>query len=475
MTIVDLTETDSHDGAPPGRQLHLNAFLMTTGHHEASWRLGESGPWAGTDVEHYKHMARAAEKATFDSLFLADSPCTWGNVGRRPLGVLEPHTLLSALAGATDHIGLIATASTSYNSPYNLARKFASLDHVSGGRPGWNIVTTASPEAARNFGLGAQASHAERYQRAMEFVDVVRQLWDSWEEDPIVADKASGHGAMRRRSTHLPTVAAISPSMGPSTSPVPLRATRCSCRRGRPKTATGWRHATPTPSSPPSRPWRTPKLSMPTSKAARLGWAATPAASRSSPGSCLSSAAPSAKRSRRRRCSRTSSCTATPNGNWPNFSGAGRAPSARPAAARRHPRRGRDRGGQEQVHADRGARAPGPPHAAPAHRPARRRPGPPHRRRYARTGGRDDRGVVRERGRRRFQRHARGTAVGAGRLRRPRRTSPALSWDLPPGVRRDHPAPPLRPGPTAKPVPRRCSPPVPGRAPAVPVLEGSLI
>jgi alkanesulfonate monooxygenase SsuD/methylene tetrahydromethanopterin reductase-like flavin-dependent oxidoreductase (luciferase family) len=108
------------------------------------------------------------------------------------LGVLEPLTLLTALAGATDHIGLVATASTSYNSPYNLARKFASLDHVSGGRAGWNIVTTASPEAARNFGLDVQSSHAERYQRATEFIDVVRKLWDSWEDDAIVADKASG-------------------------------------------------------------------------------------------------------------------------------------------------------------------------------------------------------------------------------------------------------------------------------------------
>jgi alkanesulfonate monooxygenase SsuD/methylene tetrahydromethanopterin reductase-like flavin-dependent oxidoreductase (luciferase family) len=142
--------------------LHLNAFLMTTGHHEASWRLPESDPWAATNIEHYKNLARIAERGTFDSLFLADSPSIWGNVGRRPSGVLEPLTLLTALAGATEHIGLIAAASTSYNSPYNLARKFASLDHVSGGRAGWNIVTTASPEAARNFGLDDQASHAER-------------------------------------------------------------------------------------------------------------------------------------------------------------------------------------------------------------------------------------------------------------------------------------------------------------------------
>ena len=192
MAAVNPLPTTALPGAPARSQLHLNAFLMTTGHHEASWRLPESDPRAATNIEHYKDLARIAERGTFDSLFLADSPSIWGNVGRRPAGVLEPLTLLTALAGATGHIGLIATASTSFNSPYNLARKFASLDHVSGGRAGWNIVTTANPEAARNFGVDDQASHFERYQRASEFVEVVLKLWDSWEDDAIVADKASG-------------------------------------------------------------------------------------------------------------------------------------------------------------------------------------------------------------------------------------------------------------------------------------------
>ncbi|MFF8483348.1 LLM class flavin-dependent oxidoreductase [Streptomyces antibioticus] len=176
----------------PPRTLHLNAFLMNTGHHEASWRLPESDPYAHVELDHYVGLARAAERGTFDSLFLADGPHLWGSVAQRPSGALEPLTLLTALATATEHIGLIATASTSYNSPYNLARKFASLDIISGGRAGWNIVTTAGADAARNFGLDAEPAHAERYARAAEFLDVALKLWDSWEDDAIVADKASG-------------------------------------------------------------------------------------------------------------------------------------------------------------------------------------------------------------------------------------------------------------------------------------------
>lgn len=175
-----------------GRQLHLNAFLMNTGHHEASWRLPESDPYAHVELSHYVRLARIAERGTFDSLFLADGPQLWSNLAQRPAGALEPLTLLTALATATEHIGLIATASTSYNSPYNLARRFASLDIVSGGRAGWNIVTTAGKEAARNFGLADEPPHAERYARAAEFLDVALKLWDSWEDDAIVADKAAG-------------------------------------------------------------------------------------------------------------------------------------------------------------------------------------------------------------------------------------------------------------------------------------------
>ena len=172
--------------------MHLNAFLMGVGHHEAAWRLPESDPFACTNVEHYAELARIAERGKLDSLFLADSPMLWNSIGRRPSGTLEPTVLLTALAGVTSRIGLIATASTTYNEPYNLARRFATLDILSGGRAGWNIVTTAGIEAARNFNLEELPSHAERYARSTEFVDVSLKLWDSWDDDAELGDKERG-------------------------------------------------------------------------------------------------------------------------------------------------------------------------------------------------------------------------------------------------------------------------------------------
>jgi FMN-dependent oxidoreductase (nitrilotriacetate monooxygenase family) len=174
------------------RQLHLNAFLMSTGHHEASWRLPESDTHAGTDVAHFQRLARTAERGKLDSIFFADSPVLHGNVAQRPYGSLEPTVLLAAIAAVTERIGLIATASTTYNEPYNLARRFASVDHISGGRAGWNVVTTAGDAAARNFSLAGQPAHSQRYERAAEFLDVAKKLWDSWEDDALVADKGAG-------------------------------------------------------------------------------------------------------------------------------------------------------------------------------------------------------------------------------------------------------------------------------------------
>ena len=187
--------TDTRTPSPrrsSSRQLHLNAFLMSTGHHEASWRLPESNPLANTDVRHFQHLARIAERGKLDSIFFADRPVLFSDVGRRPAGSLEPTVLLTAIAAATERIGLIATASTTYNEPYNLARRFASVDHVSGGRAGWNVVTTAGPDAARNFGLDDQPAHRDRYARAAEFLEVAYKLWDSWEDDAVLADKAAG-------------------------------------------------------------------------------------------------------------------------------------------------------------------------------------------------------------------------------------------------------------------------------------------
>jgi FMN-dependent oxidoreductase (nitrilotriacetate monooxygenase family) len=174
------------------RELHLNAFLMEAGHHEAAWRLPESNPRADFDLAHWIELAQLAENAKFDSLFLADGPALTGSGEFRPPGQLEPLTLLTALSQHTSRIGLIATVSSTYNEPYNLARRLASVDHVSGGRAGWNIVTSAGADEAANFGLADRPDHATRYARADEFLAVAKALWDSWESEAIVADKAAG-------------------------------------------------------------------------------------------------------------------------------------------------------------------------------------------------------------------------------------------------------------------------------------------
>src|ERR1700728_839017 len=174
------------------RLLHLNAFLHDIGHHEDAWRLPESNPLDTVSIEHYANLARIAEAGTFDSVFFADSPSLQNDPRYPPIGILEPTTLLAALAITTEHIGLIATASTSYGEPYDLARRFSSIDHISGGRVGWNIVTTASRDAALNFGLDDRALHADRYERAEEFLEVAKKLWDSWEDDAALVDQEAG-------------------------------------------------------------------------------------------------------------------------------------------------------------------------------------------------------------------------------------------------------------------------------------------
>jgi FMN-dependent oxidoreductase (nitrilotriacetate monooxygenase family) len=174
------------------RHLHLNAFLMGVGHHEAAWRLDRAEPARITDVGHFQELARTAERGRLDSVFFADGLHVGPRVRHNIQAVFEPITLLAAIAGVTDHIGLIATASTSYHEPFNLARTFASLDHISGGRAGWNIVTSATDAEARNFNLPAAASHADRYARADEFVEVALKLWDSWDDGALRLDKQSG-------------------------------------------------------------------------------------------------------------------------------------------------------------------------------------------------------------------------------------------------------------------------------------------
>jgi FMN-dependent oxidoreductase (nitrilotriacetate monooxygenase family) len=176
----------------PARQLNLNLFIYPGGHHEAAWRYRGSQPERGLDIAFYQELARAAEAAKFDAVFFADGPVLADNIRFASRFRLEPLTWLSAIAAATSRIGLIGTASTTYTEPYNLARQFASLDHLSGGRAGWNIVTTAAAAAAPNFGLSVHPVHADRYDRAREYLDVVTRLWDSWEDDALVVDPATG-------------------------------------------------------------------------------------------------------------------------------------------------------------------------------------------------------------------------------------------------------------------------------------------
>ena len=184
--------------ARPRSLLRLGAFFNPTGHHVASWRHPGAQADAGINFKHYVEIARTAERAKFDMIFFAD------NIGVREakmealsrsaqyIANFEPITLISALAPMTERIGLTCTASTSYNEPFHVARKFASLDHISGGRAGWNLVTSGMEVEALNFNRDKHYGHAERYERANEFAEVVTALWDSWDDDAFPRDKESG-------------------------------------------------------------------------------------------------------------------------------------------------------------------------------------------------------------------------------------------------------------------------------------------
>jgi FMN-dependent oxidoreductase (nitrilotriacetate monooxygenase family) len=173
------------------RQLHLNVNLLHSGVYASAWRLPDSDPRACFDVGHYVRVARIAERGKLDAIFLADTPAVTDRIDYRPFLSMEPTIVLAMVAASTSHIGLIATASTTYNEPYNIARRFATLDHASGGRAGWNAVTTADAASSRNFGLPGVLEHKARYDRAKEFAEVVHALWDSWEDDAFVGDKAT--------------------------------------------------------------------------------------------------------------------------------------------------------------------------------------------------------------------------------------------------------------------------------------------
>src|SRR4051812_15907342 len=179
------------------RQLKLGAFMRPVSLHTGAWRYPGSYPDANFNFAHLKSFAQKLEAAKFDAFFMADHLAVLNmpiEALRRSQTVtsFEPFTLLSALAAVTSRIGLIATASTTFDAPYHIARRFASLDHLSGGRAGWNIVTTSNPDAALNFGLEEHMEHGDRYRRAREFYDVVTGLWDSFADDAFLRDAESG-------------------------------------------------------------------------------------------------------------------------------------------------------------------------------------------------------------------------------------------------------------------------------------------
>lgn len=179
------------------RQLRLGAFMRPVSIHTAAWRYPGAFPDANFNFSHYQRFVQTLERGRFDAFFMADHLA----VMNMPMDALkrsatvtsfDPLTLLPALAVVTEHLGLIATASTTYNEPYHVARKFASLDHISGGRAAWNVVTSANPHEAMNFGREEHLEHGERYRRAREFFDVVTGLWDSWADDAFIRDVEAG-------------------------------------------------------------------------------------------------------------------------------------------------------------------------------------------------------------------------------------------------------------------------------------------
>jgi FMN-dependent oxidoreductase (nitrilotriacetate monooxygenase family) len=179
------------------RQLRLGAFMRPTTIHTGAWRYPGAFPDANFNLSHLKRFAQTLERGRFDAFFMADHLA----VLNMPMEALkrshtvtsfDPITLLPVLATVTQHLGLIATASTTFEQPYLIARRFASLDHISEGRAGWNVVTTSNPDAALNFGLEEHLDHGERYRRAREFVEIVTGLWDSWADDAFVRDVENG-------------------------------------------------------------------------------------------------------------------------------------------------------------------------------------------------------------------------------------------------------------------------------------------
>jgi FMN-dependent oxidoreductase (nitrilotriacetate monooxygenase family) len=220
------------------RQMHLGVSMVGLGYHIAAWRHPNTPADGNLDMRYCVNVAQTAERGKFDMVFLADAVgvreydeppgalCRFSNSSR-----FEPLTLLSALAMVTERIGLVATASTTYNEPFHIARKFASLDHISHGRAGWNLVTSVTAMEAQNFNRDAAPAYDDRYDRAAEFLDVVRELWDSWDDDAFVRDRAAGvyfdpakMHVMNHRGKHFQVRGPLNIARTPQGSPVIVQA-----------------------------------------------------------------------------------------------------------------------------------------------------------------------------------------------------------------------------------------------------------
>ncbi|WP_179414672.1 LLM class flavin-dependent oxidoreductase [Mucilaginibacter sp. E4BP6] len=208
--------------------LILTAFFFNPqGDNRVSWRYPSAAGKEIFDLEYYKKLVLAAEDACIDAIFLADHVGIWdsfpSNIPSYANARLEPITLLAALSAVTKNIGLISTVSASYSLPYNLARSFASLDHLSHGRSGWNVVTSGMDEEARNFGRDASIEHSNRYSRAAEYITLAKELWDSWEDEAILMDKASGIFADKDKVHHLNFEGEFFKVRGPLNVPRPVQ------------------------------------------------------------------------------------------------------------------------------------------------------------------------------------------------------------------------------------------------------------
>src|SRR5579872_7184289 len=326
-----------------GERMRLGAFFHPTGNHVAAWLHPEAQIDAGTNFRHYAQITQTAERGKFDLMFVADAVAVRDGklaaLSRWPqyMAYFDPLTLLPALAAVTERIGLVATATTSYNEPYHIARKFASLDHISGGRAGWNVVTSSNVSEAYNFGRDQHYAHCERYDRANEFVEVVKGLWDSWDDDAFLRDRSTGRyfdpdklHELNHKGTHFSV-------RGPLTWRGRRRGIRCCFRPAPRRPAASRRRVSPRACSRRSTASPPRRISTATSRPACRNTAGRPRRSKSCRGSMRSSAAPPRRRRRSTgSCNRKSirmsvlNCCRTSSTTWtsPNTTSTGRCPKS---------------------------------------------------------------------------------------------------------------------------------------------------